>query len=265
MSRSNPSDNSPNPSTRWHEWAGGSPDGGYVTYYDKAVVHKDEQGKEVKGTNMMVKLPFTFILLDELARVSGWHEASKSGITSNEVRDTTQDVMLVKSFKGGVLANGLYTAIKDRVHAVGGYYETNCYIAYRDTPTTLKIGAIGFAGAALNAWVEFKKANRAELYKQAVQIVGFAEGKKGKIVFRTPKFSLRPISPEAEAAAVEMDKELQAYLKAYFARQGHTKADTTAAPQDHDVQQDAPPDSHADQHAEEQPPEPPPEDSEVPF
>ena len=84
MSRSNPSVNAPNPAARWYEWNGET---GTVRYYDK----------EAKK-NIDVPLPFTFLLLDELACVKGWHDPSQSGIYSNEVRDTTKDKLLVKAF-----------------------------------------------------------------------------------------------------------------------------------------------------------------------
>lgn len=246
MSRSNPTDNTPNPSSRWHEWQGSK---GQVQYYDK-----------VKKENIVVKLPFTFIMLDQLARISGWHEHSQSGITSNEVRDTVQEAFLVKAFKGGVLAKGFYASIRDRVHAVGGYFAANCYIAYKNEGA-LSLGAIGFTGAALNAWVEFVKAHRADLYKKAVQITGYTEGKKGSIVFRVPKFALKDITEETNAQALELDKALQEYLKTYLAR---TRVEQLAGAPDQAKQPDAAPESQ------EAPPyepeaEAPPEDENIPF
>ena len=119
MSRSNPTDNTPNPCTRWYEWDGAN---GGVRYYDK----------EAKK-NIPVPDSFVFILLDELGTIKGWHDASDSGIYSNEVRDTKQETLLVKSFKGGVLAEGLYANIRDRVtsKAVGGKFSMSCYIGYK--------------------------------------------------------------------------------------------------------------------------------------
>ena len=107
MSRSNPSENSnPNPAVRWFEWNG---EKGLIRYYDK-------DAKQ----NVDVALPFTFLLLDQLGSVRGWHDASESGIYSNEVKDTRQDVLIVKAYKGGVLAEGIYKDIKDRVNNQGG-------------------------------------------------------------------------------------------------------------------------------------------------
>lgn len=211
MSRSNPSVNAPNPAVRWYEWNGET---GLVRYYDK----------EAKK-NVDVPLPFTFLLLDELACVRGWHDPSQSGIYSNEVRDTTKDVLVVKSFKGGVLAEGYYKAIKDRVNTQGGQFVANCYIATKNGGGAVSLCSLRFKGAALGAWMEFRKANRGALYDKAVRIVSFTEGKKGRIVFRMPTFELREVSKETNEHAVELDKTLQAYLDGYLQRKTRDQAE----------------------------------------
>lgn len=68
MSRSNPQDTAVNPSTRWFEWNGET---GVVRYYDKAAQRTVDVGDD-----------FTFLLLDQLGCVKGWHEPSKSSIYS---------------------------------------------------------------------------------------------------------------------------------------------------------------------------------------
>lgn len=213
MSRSNPSLNAPNPAVRWYEWNGET---GLVRYYDKE-----------KKENIDVPLPFTFLLLDELASVRGWHDPSQSGIYSNEVRDTTKDVLVVKSFKGGVLAEGYYKAIKDRVNTQGGQFVANCYVASKLNGSGLVLCSIRFKGAALGAWMEFRKQHRAALYEQAIRIVGFKEGKKGRIVFRVPTFELKDVSAETNNQALALDRTLQGYLDGYLQRKTQDQADSS--------------------------------------
>lgn len=205
MSRSKPNDTSPNPCERWFEWAGGN-NGGFVRYYDKT-----------SKSNVTVPLPFVFIVLDELSCVRGWHDNSESGIYSNAIRDTRQDVLLVKAFKGGELANGHYAAIRDRVKAVGGHFESSVYIGFKDG-TRLALGNLAFKGAALGAWMEFRKENRKDIYKSAVMLSGFEDRKKGGTDFRIPVFKLAPISEATESEAVALDTQLQEYLTSYLAR-----------------------------------------------
>lgn len=220
MSRSNPTDATRNPSTRWFEFASGA-DGGFVRYYDKDTEKQVPLGDAENGGS------FTFILLDELATVKGWNDPSESAIFANEVRDTRQDALVVKAFKGGELATGLYAQIKDRIVAVGGHFVSSCYIAYKDGDG-LKIGNIRFKGAALGAWMDFKKECPSKkdasgksvraYYVDAVKIAGFEQQKKGGTTFRVPKFSLTTLSEETNKQALALDAELQAYLADYLKR-----------------------------------------------
>ena len=212
MSLSNPHENgSPNPSTRWFEWNG---ERGEISYYDK------DAKKSVE-----VPMPFTFILLDELGSVRGWHDASSSGIYSNEVKDTRQDTLIVKAFKGGTLAEGLYRDIKDRVGSVGGSFHANCYIAFKEGGE-LQIGVLRCKGAALMAWMEFRKNNRKDFYTKSVKIEGYTEGKKGRITYRMPKFAMVDISTQTMTAAVELDKQLQEFLAGYLSRTKQDQVET---------------------------------------
>lgn len=219
MSRSNPHEHgAPNPAARWFEWHGGR---GCVSYYDK------EAKKDVD-----VAPEFRFMLLDQLGSVRGWHDPSKSGIYSNEVRDTRQDVLLVKAFKGGTLAEGVYQAIKDRVNTLGGSFVANCYIAAKlNGKGDLSIASLRFKGSALGAWMEFCKTNRATLYKKAIAITGSLEGRKGGVMFKVPTFKVVEISPESDAQAMGLDKELQEYLTGYLKRTKRDQAEYTVATQ----------------------------------
>ncbi len=204
MSRSNPNAELSNPSTKWFEWDG---ENGVVRYYDKNVT--DNQGK------VNLTLPFTFLVLDQLSVIKGWHEQSKSGIISNEVRSIKDDVLTVRAFKGPELAKGLYSEIKDTVGNKGGQFHASIYIAYKEGGE-FKIANLSLKGAGVNAWIEFVKANRSAINDKAVTITGFTEDKKGKIVFRIPTFEVKDITSSTQEVAVELDKELQAYLNVYL-------------------------------------------------
>src|SRR6185503_6830295 len=149
MSRSNPTENMPNPSQRWFEWNGAE---GHFRYYDK----------EAKQ-NVDMPSDFTFIVLDRLASVRGWHEQSESGIVSNEVRDTRSEPLVVRSFKGGPIATGIYQSIRDRVANAGGRFTITAYCAFREDGK-IKMGGIQLRGAALRAWSDFEKKNRKAIF-----------------------------------------------------------------------------------------------------
>ena len=212
MSRIAPQTKTPNPAVHFFEWAGGG-DGGHISYYDKNATAKDGG----KGANVKCPTPFSFLVLDELATVKGWHDSSDSGIFANEVRDTRGEALVVKAFKGGVIASGFYADIKDRVNAAGGYYTSNIYVGFKEGGK-LKIGAVQFKGAALNAWVEFRKGAGSKIWESAVIVTGFVDGKNGSVKFRTPTFTLKPVSKETDDEAGILQEALKAYHAEYFAR-----------------------------------------------
>ena len=215
MSRSQPSERVPNPSTRWLEWNGSSGD---LSYWDKPTKKR-----------IRVALPFTFLLLEEMRTIGGFDPKGNCRIFSNEVRDTTTDPFLVKSFKSGIIAEGIYRRIQPVVEAAGGYFVQSLYIAYRrEGSDSYALGNLALDGAALGAWVEFKKVHAGEIYSKAITIRTYSEGKTGNITFRMPQFSLTEVSAAAESAALALDAELQAYLAAYLKRTTHDRVEAQA-------------------------------------
>lgn len=219
--RTNPNLQSPNPATRWFQWDGQE---GHLKYYDKE-----------SETTIPVELPFEFILLDRLAVVKGWHDASESGITSNEVRRINDEPLTVRAFKmKEPIAAGLYSDIKDRVKAAGGKFNTNLYIAFTGELGELEIGSLMLHGSAMSAWFNFEneKGNKKDLYTLGIKIGAFTEGKKGSIKFRVPIFEFVTIPPEAEQKAEELQKEITAYLSRYLNKKsdepGETFVDTSS-------------------------------------
>lgn len=207
MSRSNPQEHAKNPAVRWFQWDGTK---GQVRYYDKT-------------TKANVIVPdFTFLLLDQLGSVGGWNDASDSAIYSNMVKDSREQAFLVKSFKGGILSEGLYKDIKDYVtsKSVGGSYIANLYLAFK-LDGALAIGVLQFKGAALRSWMDFSRDHSGQLYTHALKVTGFTEGKKGSITFRVPTLAVVPVSDETQAQTVELDRTLQAWLAGYLTRTAH--------------------------------------------
>lgn len=174
---------------------------GSLRYYDK------EQEE-----NIEVPLPFTFLFLDQLGTIKGWHDQSESGIYSNEVKRIDRDPLTVKAFNGGVLAEGLYSQIKDSVKAKGGKYVASVYIAFKDEGE-LVIGNIGLKGAALSAWMDFTRQAGGRINEKAVVVKDFEEGQKGSITYRVPVFKLKETSEDTNQKAIELDKALQEYLE----------------------------------------------------
>jgi hypothetical protein len=192
---------SKNPATKFLDWK--SDQKGF-SYYDKGL-----------SKNIEVSLPFKFVFLDELSTVKGWHDASTSGIFSNEVKYLSKEPMTVKAFKGGEIAKGLYNEIKDRVKNAGGHYSKSIYIMTEDG----ELANIQLKGSATQQWGEFVKANRQSITRTWVNVATATESKKGKVVFSVPNFTIGADIEDIDAKTAD-DKfdELEAYLKTYLAK-----------------------------------------------
>ena len=198
MSRSNPGEGkkAPNICKRWIEWNGSQ---GRFEYYDR------EKEKKIE-----VPLPLTVLVLDCTATVTGWDDESDSKVYSSEVRDLNQP-LTVKSFKGGEIAVGPWSAIRDKVKARGGKFTQNIYSAVKDGDELI-LACVQFAGAALKPWLDFRNDNKNAIDTDAVKIASYVEGKKGSIKYRVPVFELVPVSAETNELARGIDKQLQSYL-----------------------------------------------------
>ena len=69
----------------------------------------------------------------------------------------------------------------------------------------LRIGNLRLKGAALQSWSEFKKAHKSRLYADAIKVAGVEEGKKGRVVYRVPRFELLPAAAETHLFQTILD------------------------------------------------------------
>ena len=209
---------SKNPATKFLEWK--SDQKGF-SYYDKGL-----------AKNVEVSLPFKFVFLDELSTVKGWNDASSSGIFANEVKYLSEQPMTVKAFKGGVLAQGLYNEIKERVKNAGGHYSKSIYIMLEDGA----LANIQLKGSAVQGWGEFVKLNREKMKYSWVNVASATENKKGKVVYSVPNFIIGNDmdAPTVNNADAKFD-ELEAYLKTYLAKVDVEDIDVEA-----EIEQDMP-------------------------
>jgi len=177
-----------NPAVKFLEWK--SKDKQFA-YYDK----------ELKQ-NVPIELPLKFQFLEEFHCIKGWHDASESSITSNEVKLISTEPLTVRSFKGGPIANGLYKEIKPIILGAGGSYFRSIY-ALLDG----EIVNITLKGAAVAAYSEFMKDNSNKLESLFMEITGAKDQKKGSIKYSTPIFEVgKAFSP------IEMTAADEAYL-----------------------------------------------------
>lgn len=191
-----------NPSKRFLEWKSN----------EKAFSYFDKEKKE----NVKVELPFKFLVLDQLHTVSGWNDATSSGIYSNEVKFISKQVMTVKPFKGNEIAKGLYADIKEKVKNAGGHYVKSIYIMLEDGT----LANIQLKGSAVQQWGEFTNKSLSRLPEEWVVVDKAIDGKKGAVKYTTPGFTFGGSLSDKEAAQADLVfDELETYLKAYLIKE----------------------------------------------
>lgn len=199
MSRSNTESNgSKNPAKRFFEWSGST---GEFKYYDK-------ENKK----NVIVPLPFKFIVLDTLTTIKGFNDAAGSGYWSNEVRNVKEDILVVRD-KTGICAKGVYDEVIRHRATIGCKFSQSVYIAYFEGKV-LTLGNIQMVGSAVGSWFDFRK--ETDVFKCAIVVNTALAAKKGKTDYFMPVFSPFAISEKTELEAIALDKELQAYLLDYL-------------------------------------------------
>lgn len=188
-----------NPAARFYDWSGSR---GQLEHYDKE-----------KGERIPVKLPFKFIVLDELHTVTGYSDADQSGYWSNEVRRTTDD--LTVRTKRGVKYVGPYKDGRGiKQVPTDSKYAKSVYIAQKLDDEWV-LANLKLSGVALTAWIDLNGKHRTE--GNIIALIGSTEGSKGATKFQIPTFEYGG-APDSDTLqiATDLDATLQSYLDTYL-------------------------------------------------
>ena len=186
-----------NPCKKFIEFKG---DSGIFQYWDK-----------VAEKNVEVQKPFSFIVLDELSTITGFSDEYQCGIYSNEVHSLTDEPLSVRTFKGRTRIIGKYADIKKDITAIGGKFCKSVYAALINPDNTLELVNFQLKGIAFSAWMDCVIDKSAF----AIKVEDCSNGKKGKVEYKIPNYKQASLSLDLLEKAVEIDKELQKYLKEY--------------------------------------------------
>lgn len=187
-----------NPCRKFIEFKG---DSGVFQYWDKAA-----------EKNVQLKMPISFIVLDELCTVAGFCDSMGAGIYSNEVKDLQSEVLNVRVFKTRHSLMGKYTDIKDRIGSLGGKFCKSVYAALIHEDGTLELVNFQLKGISFKSWLD----KVVDLSLNAVVIKECTDGKKGAVKYKIPIYEALPVSRELMTKAIEMDKKLQEHLSTYL-------------------------------------------------
>ena len=191
-----------NPTSKFMEWKSNDKS---FSYYNK----------EIKD-NVLVKMPLTFLVLEEYSTVKGYSDQHKTGIYSNEVLDTDDEEMEVKTYKGRLIAKGLYKDIKGVVKTAGGNYFKSIYAVTKDG----ELVNLSFKGAAVSKWSNLtEKGAWKRLKDEWVTVEDVEKHKKGTVEYTTPNFKFNTSLSETEFNMVaEKGTELKEWLGRYFSK-----------------------------------------------
>ena len=199
---------SSNPTSKYLDWK--SNDKAFE-YYDK------NAGEKVK-----VGLPLKFVFLQHYHTVKGWNDSSESGIYSNEVFYIGSEPMTVRSFKGGVIAEGLYKDIKPTITNAGGKYHRSVYVMLEDGT----LANLSLKGAVVSEWSDFMEKNKNLVDGQWVEVNSAKEQKKGSVKYTTPEFTMgKNLTAKQSGQADEVASQLKDYLDGYFNKEEAVEVD----------------------------------------
>lgn len=197
----NQSEGSSNPSKRFLQWKSNDKN---FSYYDKSIGEK--------GENVPVNLPFKFQFLEHFHTVKGWNDASESGIYSNEVKFISKEPLEVKSFKGGKIAEGLYSEIRPKIRDAGGKYFRSVYVIDESG----EIVNLQLKGAVVSAYSDFMKENEGKIESYWVEINKSLDLKKGATKYSVPVFEIgKAFTKDELSLADEKYKDIVAYFDKY--------------------------------------------------
>lgn len=187
------------PATKYIEWAS---EDNCFRYYEK------KEGQE-KGANVLLQLPVRFVVLDVYSTVKGYSDSESSGIYANEVKNTTQEMLEVKTFSGKVITKGFYKDVKDVIANAGGKFTTSVYAM----DEAGEIINFQLKGISLKMWMEFTKSAGKRLSDEWVAVKEFKTDKKGRVTFSMPVFELdKSLSNDEDVKADNAFNKLQLAL-----------------------------------------------------
>lgn len=194
----NQTEGTSNPATKFLQWKSNDK---CFAYYDKN-----------KGENVLINLPFKFQFLEHFHTVKGWNDASESGIYSNEVKFISKEELKVKSFKGGDIAEGLYSEIRGKIRDAGGKYFRSVYVINEEG----EIINLQFKGAVVSAYSDFMNEHENKVEGNWIVINEAEDKKKGATKYSVPIFEIGKAFTKSEMQlADDKYKDIVNYFDKY--------------------------------------------------
>ena len=204
------------PTTKFLEWKSN----------DKCFAYYDKQLKE----SVKVELPLQVQFLEHFHTVKGWNDASASGIYANEVKFISKEPLKVKAFKGGDIAEGIYSEIRGTIRDAGGKYYRSVYVVWKGEIVNLQL-----KGACVSAYSDFMQNHENQLESAWTEIKTVSDHKKGATKYSTPDFTVGKLFTTKE---MEVANDKYTEIANYFNK--HTKEVDVVEPETEEQDNDLP-------------------------
>ena len=100
------------------------------------------------------------------------------------MKNVNNEILRVKTFKGGETVTGHYSHIKDTIKAMGGKYTKSVYALKVSKNEEPEMVNFKFKGASFSAWLSARSFTDNSL----IGIVGMKKEKNGKTEYQVPVF-----------------------------------------------------------------------------
>lgn len=212
MSLSNPRETLERPAKKYIQFNGET---GKITYWHKFSKDDPKYSEDNKGERREISIDGAIVLDSDLFSVTGFNK-DRGYCFTNEVRNVQDELVLRFFNEKKVDCRGTLEDLK-REHGKEVRYTKSAYLFLDGEIVNMQI-----FGKSLSSWFEDIENRRKDLIKRKIRVKEIRtadEGKKSEhkyLVFEYgPEFS-----KEEGEAAVEADRELQAYLKKYLEKNG---------------------------------------------
>jgi len=189
------------PATKYWEWSGSQ---GKFFFYDKEKKDKFYQDS------------LLFIILNQTSFIKGWSDQESVGIYSNFIKDFKTQKLTVKTFNNNLIAEGLYSEIKDKIKSAGASYNKGVFIYNLESK---EIEHITFKGSSLTPIIElknkFKDGNCISLTKNP------EPKKKGATIYFEPLAKVKVMEVDDFETALLKGEIVDDYIKNYFKQKNY--------------------------------------------
>ncbi len=154
-----------------------------------------------------------FTVVAETITIAGFNQEQNLGIFSNEIKNTKTEKLIVRT-KNGILIEGFYTDIKDKLKLLGGNFANNVYVVLKSGETAY----IQLSGAPLKVWFELKEKHKGTLLMTNWITIGkdANTGKKGSVTYHTPILTLAsPLTAKENEASETAFNDISEYRKSF--------------------------------------------------